>query len=69
MDVFCDWCGMRYDPRDEDVFPLDGAWFCADESACRERKAVISLEAETTGHPYQAPGSIWPLARKAARRD
>jgi hypothetical protein len=51
MDVFCEICGHRWDSRDPDVtyWHGDGAWECADEGLCFERRAMRLLDEEVSG--------------------
>lgn len=53
--AYCSWCGKGYDLRDTDNlkhYNIGDEWFCADESACRERRAAISAELGAYPHPY-----------------
>lgn len=43
VSAFCDICGKGYDMRDPAIrwLAIDGAWTCADEVACFDRKAAV----------------------------
>jgi hypothetical protein len=67
--VACCICGALHDPRDPAVSyrSLDKKWWCADETACTERRAL----AEVAGHAgittpagdlaamYRALDAVW----------